>query len=153
MGIVKGKSKWGWYCLESSQKWSQEVIKEVWFIHISVGMESDLLIQWSNPEHLSVTQDAYKILTLKFFMTIICFSDCYVKTTCESLRMNIFWLASESITILTRWLLTASWHFVFMSLWLFLRALFRGYQNLCLLNCISSSFFLIYIYFNWRLIS
>ena len=30
-------------------------------------------------------------------MPIIYFSDCYAKTTCESLRMNIFWLASESI--------------------------------------------------------
>lgn len=38
--VVKGKSKW--YFQESFLKWSQESAEEVWCMHISAWMESDL---------------------------------------------------------------------------------------------------------------
>ena len=43
ISFVKGKSKWSWYCSQSSLKWSREASEEVWLIHISAWKESELL--------------------------------------------------------------------------------------------------------------
>lgn len=83
----------------------------------------DLIVSSRTPARNSryLWDSCHKITcdSLSTYLRIQYLSDHYPKTTHNLLRTNIFLFVSESITNLARWLLTISWHFVFMSLCLY----------------------------------
>ena len=83
----------------------------------------DLIVSSRTPARNSryLWDSCHKITcdSLSTYLRIRYLSDHYPKTTHNLLRTNIFLFVSESITNLARWLLTISWHFVFMSLCLY----------------------------------
>ena len=83
----------------------------------------DLIVSSRTPARNSryLWDSCHKITcnSLSTYLRIQYSSDNYPKSTHNFLRTNIFLFVSESITNLARWLLTISWHFVFMSLCLY----------------------------------
>ena len=124
---VKEKSKWSWYCWELS---TTELGGHRGSVSLDGTWSFDhLWSQWRHPGRLSASARNSKYQTL------------YPKTTHNSLRTIIFWLASQFwcesqlwITILIRQLSTTSCLFFFISPWIFCFTglLFQAYLNLCL---------------------